>query len=97
MILQDKISQIKNETEVGANTAQRVGEALEQIVLNSRIVKNNELMIFKAGINEAESLESGDVVIGFVEGNFLNGGTYYEGDPLLIASYSEPVIVVVPK
>lgn len=40
----------------------------------------------------SNTLIIGDTVIGMVEGQFLNAGTYYGGDVNLLASYTEPVI-----
>ena len=53
------------------------------------IYKIGQLCIFKNPDNGSNNdyLEPGDTVIGFVEGEFLNSGTYYGGDPMLLSSY----------
>ena len=55
------------------------------------IYKIGQLCIFKNPDNGSNNdyLEPGDTVIGFVEGEFLNSGTYYGGDPMLLSSYEE--------
>ena len=57
------------------------------------IYKIGQLCIFKNPDNGSNNdyLEPGDTVIGFVEGEFLNSGTYYGGDPMLLSSYVEPI------
>jgi hypothetical protein len=56
------------------------------------IYKIGQLCIFKNPDNGSNNdyLEPGDTVIGFVGGEFLNSGTYYGGDPMLLSSYAEP-------
>lgn len=58
------------------------------------IYKIGQLCIFKNPGNESNNdyLEPGDTVIGFVEGEFLNSGTYYGGDPTSLNSYTAPEI-----
>ena len=57
------------------------------------IYKIGQLCIFKNPDNGSNNdyLEPGDTVIGFVGGEFLNSGTYYGGDPMLLSSYVEPI------
>lgn len=86
----EKILEIKNETQSNANTALRIGEALESIVVSARIIPFGNILFFKVEGNTEEIIEANDMVIGFVEGEFLNAGVYYGGDPLLKASYVDP-------
>ncbi|MBQ0907484.1 hypothetical protein KBJ98_02080 [Flavobacterium sp. F-328] len=59
-------------------------------VVNVSCIPFGALLIFKGRNNQGnENIEAGDTVIGFVEGQFLNAGTYYGGDPLLLSSYNE--------
>ncbi|MGR3791550.1 hypothetical protein [Flavobacterium columnare] len=54
---------------------------------NPRIVPVGQLQIFKVAPNANNNvLESGDFVVGFVEGQFINAN-YLEGDPQLLMSY----------
>lgn len=59
-------------------------------VVNISCIAFGELLIFKSrNKQDNENLEVEDTVIGFVEGQFLNAGTYYGGNPLLLASYRQ--------
>ena len=62
------------------------------------IYKIGQLCIFKNPDNGSNNdyLEPGDTVIGFVEGEFLNSGTYYGGDPMLLSSYEGYSLPVLP-
>ncbi|WP_144893751.1 hypothetical protein [Flavobacterium tiangeerense] len=67
-------------------------EGLDQILDQlppKTVYESGQLLVFKNPGNESGNnfLEPDDTVIGFVEGDFLNAGTYYGGDPLLFASY----------
>lgn len=57
------------------------------------IIPFGEFLIFKSSSSpeNPEGLDIGDTVIGIVEGQFLNAGTYYGDDPNLLSSYIEPV------
>lgn len=42
----EKILEIKNETQSNANTALRIGEALESIVVSARIIPFGNILFF---------------------------------------------------
>jgi len=77
--------------EMGKNLKGLIDGLLSQVT-PAPIYKIGQLCIFKNPSNESNNdyLEPGDTVIGFVEGEFLNSGTYYGGDPMLLSSYTEP-------
>ena len=57
---------------------------------SENVINSNQLLIFQADGNTTKNIEdiqAGDMVIGFVEGNFLNSGEYISGDPLTLAAY----------
>lgn len=56
-------------------------------VKKSKIIQYSKLLIFKTNGNIQEKLEPGDLVIGFVQGTFLNAGEYLTGNPLILTSY----------
>ncbi|MBB1195065.1 hypothetical protein DNC80_15475 [Flavobacterium sp. SOK18b] len=52
------------------------------------VITSAELLVFKADGNlNNDVIEPRDTVIGNIEGQFLNSGTFYGGDPLLLNSY----------
>nr|WP_315175540.1 hypothetical protein [uncultured Flavobacterium sp.] len=63
-------------------------ELLDQLPPKT-IYESGQLLVFKNPGNESGNnfLEPDDTVIGFVEGEFLNAGTYYGGDPMQLSSY----------
>ena len=85
--LEQKIQGIKNEQFESAITAFRLGEVLEEINYTSKIYQNGKLLLFKNGTNVGVTPEPNDLVIGFVQGTFLNAGQYLSGDPQLLTSY----------
>lgn len=61
--------------------------SINQNQQNPRVVPIGQLQIFKVYPNTNNNiLESGDFVVGFVEGQFINA-TYLGGDPQLLLSY----------
>lgn len=54
---------------------------------NLKVFQYGEFQIFKSSANTANSLEVGDLVIGFVSNQFIRG-TYLGGDTTEIASFS---------
>lgn len=67
-------------------TTQKVGF---KTILASKIIPFGQLLIFKADGNVSNDLEINDTIIGMVEGQFLNTGTYNGGDVNLMSSYIE--------
>lgn len=63
-------------------------EILDQLPPKT-VYESGQLLVFKNPGNESGNnfLEPDDTVIGFVEGDFLNAGTYYGGDPTKLNSY----------
>ena len=79
----------KNE-KVPVEEVDGIDQLLDQLPPKT-IYKTGQLLIFKNPDNVLDStiLEPNDTVIGHVEGEFLNSGTYYGGDPMLLSSYTQ--------
>ena len=66
------------------NDANAHADLFSQINASGRfLINRNNLMFF------ADTPIAGDTVTGTVEGEYLNAGTFYGGDPLLMSSYVE--------
>lgn len=61
-----------------------------ELLAQFRIIPQGQFLIFKYPGNSGAVLETNDSVIGYVEGQLLNSGTYYGGGPSLLSSYQEP-------
>ena len=68
---------------------QNVYDLINQINQNSiNIIKKGDLIWFKhPNSTNNKIIQQGDMVLGFVEGVFLNAGEYLSGDVNLLSSY----------
>lgn len=67
-------------------TAQGLKELIDNIPV-SNIIPVGQLLIFKTGENEENTVQMGDFVMGIVEGVFIQA-VYVGDDPTLLESYS---------
>lgn len=87
-LIDDLVDALGEKTDKGASdlTTEEVVEMISEIPIPN-IIREEELLKFKRNGNGEDNLESGDFVMGIVEGVFIQA-IYNGGDPAALASYS---------